>query len=408
MPTCCEGGDRPNKEKPETDRCCGGGGELPPGTHESDRVTAGCCSDAKVQSSVDHSDGSESAGSCCAPKGRPDWLLWTCGSIVLAAALSVKLLPAGAVASVPSWMVHFGHASADLLGKMWWGLLLGIFFVGLLAKVPREIVMGALGRAGSWQGLLRATASGLFFDLCSHGILLVGMQLYRRGASLGQTAAFLIASPWNSFSLTLILVGLIGLPWTLAFIALSGIVAISGGWLLERCVERGTLPGNPFAVEQEQNFRLWPELVKRWRGVRLDARFWKEIVVDGLKESRMILRWIFFGVLLAGLIRVLLDPAVFQQYFGPTLLGLALTLVATTIIEVCSEGSSPIAADLMNRARAPGNAFAFLMAGVATDYTEIMSLKETTKSWKAALFLPLVTVPQTIIVAWVLNHYFAA
>jgi hypothetical protein len=72
----------------------------------------------------------------------------------------------------------------------------------------------------------------------------------------------------------------------------------------------------------------------------------------------------------------------FSTYFGPTLFGLAMTLIATTIIEVCSEGSSPIAADLLTRAAAPGNAFTFLMAGAATDYTEIMGLKERTGSWK--------------------------
>lgn len=392
---------------------CSAGGkdaDVPVGTGQ-----ASCCAGSAEAGGAmhhgedDHKHGAHSGGeSCCAPKGRPDWLLWGSGTIVLAAALAVKLAPEAMQGIAPAWMLHFGHASAELLGKMWWGLLLGIFFVGLLAKVPREIVMGALGKSGSFQGLLRATAAGLCFDLCSHGILLVGMQLYRRGASLGQTAAFLIASPWNSFSLTLILIGLIGLPWTLAFVLLSALVAISGGLLLERLVERGRLPGNPFTTEQEQGFRFWPEFRRRWQGVRLDAPFWKSVLVDGLKESRMILRWIFFGILLAGLIRVLLDPAVFQQYFGPTLLGLLLTLVATTLIEVCSEGSSPIAADLINRGGAPGNAFAFLMAGVATDYTEIMSLKETTRSWKAALFLPLVTVPQTVCVAWVLNHFFAA
>ena len=80
-------------------------------------------------------------------------------------------------------------------------------------------------------------------------------------------------------------------------------------------------------------------------------------------------------------------------------------MLATTLIEVCSEGSSPIAADLLTRAHAPGNAFAFLMAGVATDYTEIMGLKETTRSWKTALFLPLTTVPQTLLIGWLLNHF---
>jgi uncharacterized membrane protein YraQ (UPF0718 family) len=79
--------------------------------------------------------------------------------------------------------------------------------------------------------------------------------------------------------------------------------------------------------------------------------------------------------------------------------------LATTVIEVCSEGSTPIAADLMNRANAPGNAFTFLMAGVATDYTEVMSIRDTTRSWKIALFLPLITVPQVMVIGFILNQF---
>jgi uncharacterized membrane protein YraQ (UPF0718 family) len=86
---------------------------------------------------------------------------------------------------------------------------------------------------------------------------------------------------------------------------------------------------------------------------------------------------------------------------------LLLTLVVATILEVCSEGSAPIAADLINKANAPGNSFTFLMAGASTDYTEIMVLKDTTKSWKIALFLPLITVPQVLLVGWLINIGFA-
>jgi len=32
----------------------------------------------------------------------------------------------------------------------------------------------------------------------------------------------------------------------------------------------------------------------------------------------------------------------FQTWFGPTLAGLGLTVLAATIIEVCSEGSAPL------------------------------------------------------------------
>jgi uncharacterized membrane protein YraQ (UPF0718 family) len=57
----------------------------------------------------------------------------------------------------------------------------------------------------------------------------------------------------------------------------------------------------------------------------------------------------------------------------------------------------------LNIAKAPGNSFAFLMTGVSTDYTEIVALKETTKSWKISFFLPLITLPQIIILAVILN-----
>src|SRR5690606_36702198 len=123
---------------------------------------------------------------------------------------------------------------------------------------------------------------------------------------------------------------------------------------------------------------------------------------QGLKDSKMVLRWIVFGVVLVALIRAFVPEEAFEVWFGASVSGLFLTLQAATLIEVCSEGSTPIAADLFNRAGAPGNAFTFLMAGAATDYTEIMVLKETTGSWKIARFLQLVTVPQMLFIRWLM------
>ena len=71
-----------------------------------------------------------------------------------------------------------------------------------LKPIPINFLINAARQA---PGLLRAALAGVFLDLCSHGILAVGMKLYERGASAGQVMTFLLASPWNSFSLTLIL-----------------------------------------------------------------------------------------------------------------------------------------------------------------------------------------------------------
>lgn len=49
-----------------------------------------------------------------------------------------------------------------------------------------------------------------------------------------------------------------------------------------------------------------------------------------------------------------------------------------------------------------GNSFVFLMAGVASDYTEI-GLIWSNIGKRVALFLPLVTVPQVLLLGWLAN-----
>jgi uncharacterized membrane protein YraQ (UPF0718 family) len=299
----------------------------------------------------------------------------------------------------------FTHGVFDLLNQMWWGLLLGILAVGLLGRVPREMVLAILGPGGRVTGVLRAVGAGLLLDLCNHGILLVAMKLYERGASLGQVMAFLIASPWNSFSLTLILFALIGWKWTLVFVLGSALIALASGLIFDALTRRGILPRNPNAHELPLDYSLVRDTRTRLQGFRPSTLWIATTLREGLSESRMILRWILFGTVLAAFLRAVVPVDSFQTWFGPTLIGLLITLLAATIIEVCSEGSSPIAADLLTRGHAPGGAFTFLMAGAATDYTEIMALKETTRSWKIALFLPLITVPQVLLLGWIMNHF---
>ena len=338
---------------------------------------------------------------CCEAPAQRDYLFW--GSL-----LTVALAyPVGAFMQHDhtSMLGIFTGGIYELFNRMWWGIAIGIVFVGLLGRVPRELVMGMLGRKAGLAGLGRATLAGVFLDMCSHGILAVGMKLYERGASLGQVMAFLLASPWNSLSLTLILIGLIGLGWTALFVLLSLVIGIVTGTIFDGLVRREQLPANPWQSELEPE-RPLPEL---WREFRQTIRFSMDgsldIVREGFAGSRVVIRWSLFGLVLAGLIRALVPEETFATWFGATMGGLWLTLLATTVIEVCSEGSTPIAADLMNRAGAPGNSFTFLMAGVATDYTEVMSIKDTTQSWRVALCLPLVTVPQVILIGAVLNQF---
>ncbi|MAZ88874.1 MAG: ATPase [Cellvibrionaceae bacterium] len=378
------------------------------GSREATPASTSCCAqsaEALVTESSTGDHSSEQATSSCCPSEQQssiDWLLWGSAIPVFSAYI---LHWSGLDADLPQWLHVMSHGVFELLNTMWWGVILAALFVGLLSRIPQSMVTAVLGQGGSVGGVLRATMAGVLMDLCSHGILMVGMQLYQRGASLGQVMAFLVASPWNSLSLTIILVALIGLPWTLAFVVLSMVIAIVSGVIFDALVRRKVLPDNPNAQDLPSDYQLWPEFKQFLAQADWSLGNAGSLLTDGVKGSQMVLRWLLFGILLATLLRSFVELEDFQTWFGPTLLGLAVTLVAATIIEVCSEGSTPIAADLLTRADAPGNSFAFMMTGVATDYTEVMVLKDTTRSWKIALFLPLVTVPQVVAVAIILNQF---
>lgn len=333
-------------------------------------------------------------------KGKIDYLLWSCLFVIIVSYLSFILL-GDLVIFEP--LHHFFMSIYEVMNSMWWGIAAGVFFVGLMNQIPSSKIQKLFGKPGSKGSIIKATMAGVLLDLCSHGILLVGMNLYKKGVSLGQLMAFLIASPWNSLSLTFILISLIGLPLTLVFIVASMIIAIVSGYIFDLLVTKNVLPQSPY-----QEAEAIDDGVSAWKLLKTNLfsiKNLRHLLSDGIKESSSIMRWLFLGVIISATVRVFVSPEQFSQFFGPTALGMLITLVGATIIEVCSEGTTPLAADIVNRAAAPGNGFMFMMTGVSTDYTEIMAIKETTKSWKIALFLPLVTLPQIIFLSYLINHF---
>lgn len=337
--------------------------------------------------------------SCCGgSEHKFDGVLWISLSIFLIACGSVFFRD-----HLPAWGQIFSATCVALAAQSWWAILFGIGVMAVLAHTPKELIAALLGKPGSLRGVLRATAAGVMLDLCNHGILMVGMGLYQRGASLGQTIAFLIASPWNSFSLTLLLTSLIGLKWTLVFLILSALIGIGTGYLVEVFTNIGWLPVNPHSITLPRDFSYRTSIRGMKPALRPTPANLRALLLRGIKDSRMLLRWVLLGFVMTAAVRSFMPPEWMHQHFGPTLWGLGLTLLTTTLLEVCSEGSAPLAAELLRTAKAPGNAFAFLMAGAATDYTEMMSLKSTTGRWICALALPLLSVPQVLLISYLIN-----
>ena len=137
------------------------------------------------------------------------------------------------------------------------------------------------------------------------------------------------------------------------------VTAIVVGTLFNKLADRGTLPASPQRLDLPADFKFWKSAKEGLSNAQITPGFCLATLVDGIKESRMVIRWILFGVLLAGLVRAFISPDQFGTYFRPTVAGLGLTVLVATIIEVCSEGSAPIAADLLNAQTLPETVLRF-------------------------------------------------
>lgn len=357
--------------------------------------TSTCCAIKEPHDDIDH-DHSHSHGK------KFDLLYMGCIFIIITA-ISLNFIWSEFFGESPILLHHFAHACTELLGTMWWGVALGVIIIGVMSKIPRELFTAAMGRGDNFSGLLRAVFAGLLLDLCCHGILLISSKLYERGVSLAQVITFLIASPWNSLSLTLVLITLIGFKWTMLYILGSVVIALSSGVIFQILTRNGMLPANPNAFDLPVDFKFSKECKDFLKSIKFSKAGLISILSSGWADGQMIIKWLLFGTVLAASIRTFIPAEIFASWFAPTMAGLFATVIVAAVIEICSEGSAPLAGELFNAAAAPGNGFAFLMAGVATDYTEILVIHEFTKSWKVAFFLPLITVPQVMFIAYIMN-----
>ncbi len=284
---------------------------------------------------------------------------------------------------------------------------LGLLIGGLIDwLVPPEYISQVLAQKRK-RTVPYAVVSGFFMSACCHGILAIAIQLYKKGASTSSVVAFLLASPWANLPLTMIMFGFFGVK-ALFLIFGAVVIALISGYIFMFLEGRKLVDINPNTVEVENSFSVFKDVAQRLSKVKvglLPAAAGARAVWKGsLALSDMVLWWIMLGALLSSLTAAYVPAHFVHQYMGPTVMGLLATLLLATVIEICSEGSAPLAFEIYRQTGALGNSFVFLMAGVATDYTEI-GLLWANIGWRTALWLPAVAVPQTIILGLIANRF---
>ena len=293
--------------------------------------------------------------------------------------------------------------------KIWLAVSAGLLMGGAIDRfIPKEYISKVLARSGK-KSIFYSVLLGFFMSGCCHGMLAIAMQLHKKGAPPGAVVSFLLASPWANMAYTLLMFSFFGLK-ALYIVLGAMLIAIVTGLIFQRLEEKGLIEKNPNTVSVAKDFSIIKDMINRYRDY--DLNYKEQLIADmkGVWEGTvalagMVLWWILIGVGIASIISAYVPSDIFYRFMGPSITGLLVTLVAASLIEVCSEGTAPLAFALFRQTGAFGNSFTFLLAGVVTDYTEI-GLIWTNIGRKTALFLPLVTIPQVLLLGFIANNIF--
>jgi uncharacterized membrane protein YraQ (UPF0718 family) len=307
---------------------------------------------------------------------------------------------------------YFFNAFIEYLVLIWWAILIGFLIGGIIDYfIPRKYIEKYLSRHRK-RTIIYSIIFGFLMSACSHGILAISIELYKKGANTSSVIAFLLASPWANLPITLLLMGFFGLK--ALFIIISALIIATITGLIYQAFEKKGLIECRICEKGEdksilEDFSIIKDIKKRVTDFQFSLKNIKDAIFGTFKGSwaltKMVMWWLIIGMIMAAFARAYIPGHLFMEYMGPGLLGLIVTLMFATIIEVCSEGSSPLAFEIYSKTGAFGNSFTFLMAGVATDYTEIGLIWHNIGK-KAALWLPIITVPQIIFLGYIFNIFF--
>jgi len=261
-------------------------------------------------------------------------------------------------------------------------LLFGFFVAGVLSVfVSPRFVERHLG--GGVVSVVKAAILGIPLPLCSCGVIPVAASLRRHGASPGATTSFLISTPQtgvDSLFVTYIMLGGVMAVFRPIAAFVSGVL---GGALVRvfgaapaKADEPTEEAADTCAISDPKSNRFVEML--RYGFVTLPADIGRALV---------------FGLLLAGVITVFVEPGWFATTFGRGFGAMVAMLVVGIPFYVCATASVPLAmAMIAHQSVSPGAALVFLMTGPATNAATITTIWKIMGRRAAILYVAAVMV----------------
>lgn len=279
-------------------------------------------------------------------------------------------------------------------------LLLGLVMAGLIkAWLPDAWLQRWMGGQGLGS-TLRAAVIGMPLPLCSCGAIPTALALHRGGAGRGPTTAFMISTPGVGVDSILITTALLGPLMALARVVGALLSATLTGLMVgltgrtsrpdaapagDCCASKGC-GGNASTTGPV--------------GVTAGLAYAFSDLLDDIS------RWMFAGLLLAGVLVTLVPP---DTLAGSTEGPLALMLMAVIGIPlyICATAATPVAAGLLMTGISPGMALVFLLAGPVTSLATLAILRREFGNKALAVYLTSILLV-TVLIGWAFDLGLAA
>jgi uncharacterized protein len=320
---------------------------------------------------------------------------------------------------------HIIQALLMSLGMFWevgWSLVLGFLIAAIVqVYVPREKLQAALGGSGV-RPVALAVGLGAISSSCSYASASVTRTLFRKGASLVTSLAFLFASTNLVIELGLILYLLMGWQFMAAewiggvvlVIVMSAIVRVT---YPRKLVEAARLYAEQSGGKHEHDSHTPPLTPPAGGGEQAvhaeNERSMVFVAQHFVMDLGMLWKDLLAGFLIAGFLSVFVPQDVWKMLFvtgaNPWLqvpLNALIGPLIAVVSFVCSIGNVPMAAVLWGSGISFGGVLAFLYADLIV--LPLLDVYRRYFGWKMAVYIGVVFYITMVLTGIVMDIAFTA
>lgn len=243
-------------------------------------------------------------------------------------------------------------------------LILGFLIAGLIhVYLPLRLVKKFLGK-GKLSDAFWGALIGVPMPLCSCSVIPTTVMLKKAGASNSGSSAFLIATPESGLDSMAMTYSMMDFPMTIFRPIAAFISAFLAGVLnfffnQDKVQVNGETPtADQLATDNNQSF------IDKLKSV---LKFSFKDLLDDMSLALLI------GLICGALISVFFPDHFFEQ-IDPNISKLVVFLIGIPLY-ICASSATPIAAALVMKGMSPGTALIFLLAGPATNISNLFVMK---------------------------------